>query len=274
MGIDFDGDTYDNYPKHIVSLDSFNIGKYEVTNKEFCSFLNSEGNKKDNDGKLWYFWDNNKYDFKEKDIYLYERKGEFYVKKGYDNYPIRFISWNAAEAYCIWLSQKTNRKFRLPTEAEWEYVARSGGGNYSYSWVESKNTDSTFCNYGDASYYKTLSKKRKLYYPKTSYNDGFKELSPVGAYIPNGLGVYDMSGNVSEFCLDWYMSRYYSISPNNNPCCLDTNLITSSEIGKVVRGGNFKVPLHWCSNFNRGGRGVFISGKGNYVGFRIVEVFE
>jgi len=273
MGRDSSGYMNDESPSHLVYLKDYYIGKYEITNKEFCCFLNSEGNQLDSTGEKWcYMPEDIKSVYNFKYNYIYFSNNKFLVKTGYENYPVIFITWYAAEAYCNWLSIKTKRKFRLPTEAEWEYAARSRGKDILYSWGNNEPRGKTACNFGDILYYKTLNKNKNPHYPKCKFNDGFKGLAPVGSYVPNELGIYDMNGNVSEFCLDWFSESYYSISPIHNPCCLDVNLIkTGFDIGKVIRGGSFGNPIFWCNNYYRVGRGVFPNKTAYFGGFRIVE---
>ncbi|MFQ6042958.1 MAG: formylglycine-generating enzyme family protein [Candidatus Poribacteria bacterium] len=104
-----------------------------------------------------------------------------------DNHPIIFVSWEDAQAYCKWAGK------RLPTEAEWEKAARGGLVGKKYPWGDS--IDSGKANYGG--------------------NVG--STTPVGKYPPNGYGLYDMAGNVWEWCADWYDRNYYSSSPRENP---------------------------------------------------------
>ena len=109
--------------------------------------------------------------------------------------PVIGISWYEAYAYCKWLSAKTGKTYRLPTESEWEYAARGGLAGKKYPWGDSE-PDGTSCNYGLA-------------------GDGYEYAAPVGTYPANGYGLYDMAGNVYEWCLDWYSD--YTLSPLNDP---------------------------------------------------------
>lgn len=126
-----------------------------------------------------------------------------------DNLPVGQVSWNDIQEFLEKLNQKTGKNYRLPTEAEWEYAAR--GGNKSKGYRYSGSFD-----IGSVAWYKKNS-NRKIY--------------PVGQKQSNELGIYDMSGNVAEWCSDWYDSNYYSSSPENNP--------KGPEDGKyrICRGG-------------------------------------
>ena len=189
-------------PEHRVSLSSFYIGKYEITNEQFCQFLNTYNSNTIKDGK-----------YKGRKICSYEDEfGILLTEKGwrpvvgYENYPAIDISWLGANEYCKWIGG------RLPTEAEWEYAAKGGVSKSSTTYAGSNNAH-------DVAWHKG--------------NSG-EQTHKVGKKDANELGIYDMSGNVSEWCQDCYESNYYYISPEENP----VNLKESES--KVSRGGSFK----------------------------------
>jgi len=115
-----------------------------------------------------------------------------------DNHPVVCVSWNEAKAFAKWLSKKTGHKFRLPTEAEWEYACRNGGKEIKYA-----------TSTGD------LSHDLADYWGKGG-RDKWEYTAPVGSFPPN-VGIYDMCGNVWEWCEDWYDKNYYGRSPKNDP---------------------------------------------------------
>ncbi|MDE6106348.1 MAG: formylglycine-generating enzyme family protein, partial [Bacteroidales bacterium] len=118
-------------------------------------------------------------------------------------------SWVSAVAFCEKLSEMTGKKYRLPTEAEWEYAARGGQHRDGTRYAGSNS-----------------------YYEVAWTGPLRREPRPVGQKKPNGLGLYDMSGNVQEWCSDWYGENYYSYSPSVNPQG------PSSGSDRVVRGGS------------------------------------
>ena len=198
---DADGD---EKPQHQVYLDGYYISKYEVTNAQYCKFLNEHGN------------DYNGYECIDLDVYseIYYSNGSYYVKSGYENYPVRYVTWYGAKAFCEYYG------WRLPTEAEWEKAAR-GTDKRKYPWG---NHDP----YYNGKYYAN-------YDPGDDDADGYEYTAPVGSY-PQGVspyGCYDMAGNVWEWCNDWYDYDYYSNSPDHNPQG------PSSGYYRVCRGGGW-----------------------------------
>ena len=150
------------------------------------------------------------------------------------------MSWNDCQEFIKKLNQLTGLKFRLPTEAEWEYAARGGKKSKGYKYSGSNNL-------GDVAWYTS-----------TTNDTGTR---PVGTKAPNELGIYDMSGNVWEWSSDWYSSSYYSSSPSTNPTG------PSSGSNRVYRGGGWGNGALSCRVSLRGdGPG----GRDNGLGFRLV----
>ncbi len=164
----------------------------------------------------------------------------------YPNYPVVNVSWNDAKAYADWVGK------RLPSEAEWEYAARGGLAGKKYPWGDEDPT--TRCNYW---YYSG---------PLTSQMPNFSSNRgplPVGSFAANGYGLYDMAGNVWEWCADWYDSGYYSVSSAQNPQG------SASGSYRVVRGGSWydndsSIRCANRSNDNPDNRNY-------YIGFRCVR---
>jgi formylglycine-generating enzyme required for sulfatase activity len=223
-------------PLHEVTVDDFFLSCHEVTNKQFCKFLNEKGNQTE-EGKPWMDL-SGKLDEISCQI---EKDGEkFKVKAGYEMYPVICVNWYGAVAYCKWLSEKTGRTYRLPTEAEWEYAARNGGKEIRYSWGNEFPKANIGGNIADGTY----KKKYPDYAMATAdYSDGFIYTSPVSQFEPNTMGLFDMSGNVAEWCGDW--KDDYAASSDTNP--------TGPETGddKVTRGGSWNTGIGTLGLFQR-----------------------
>jgi formylglycine-generating enzyme required for sulfatase activity len=164
-----------------------------------------------------------------------------------DNNPVERVNWYDAVVFCMKLSDKEGRTYRLPTEAEWEYACRAGTTTPFY-FGETISTDQA--NY--VGYYPYGSGRKGVYRKRTV---------PVGSFPPNAFGLYDMHGNVSEWCLDWYAKDYYSNSPSNDP------LGPSSSEFHVMRGGFWACTALGCRAANRT---FFSDTLSNSTGFRVV----
>ena len=196
----------DESPVHEVTLNSFSMSKYEITNRQYCAFLNEKGNQSEG-GTEWIRLDGIYVD----KCRISRESDRFVVESGYEDHPVIYVSWYGARAYCTWLSSKIRKEVRLPTEAEWEYAARGGNKSKGYTYSGSNTL-------GEVAWYRDNSRL---------------EVHKVGGKSPNELGLYDMSGNVWEWCSDWYDEDYYSSSPSRNP--------KGPSLGdyKVLRGGSW-----------------------------------
>ncbi len=180
---------------HTVTLSSYYIDKYEVTNQQFCDFLNEKGNQVEA-GVKWLEID-------DEDCLIELVDGKFKPKAGWVNTPVIEVNWYGAMAYAKWAGK------RLPTEAEWEYAARGGSRSRNFKFSGSNNALEVAWYDANAN----------------------QQTQAVGTKKPNELGIYDMSGNVWEWCYDWYEEKYYSKSPEQDP--------KGPGIGKhrILRGG-------------------------------------
>ena len=204
----------DEKPVHTVYIDAFYMDVYEVTNAQYKKFVDATPQwRKDRIPSSYHDGD-----------YLRHWSGNSYPS-GRGNHPVAYVSWYGAMAYAAWAGK------RLPTEAEWEKAARGGLVGQKYPWGDS--IDSSKANYGRPWRGQTI--------PTT----------PVGSYAPNGYGLYDMAGNVWEWCLDAYDGDFYKNSPRRNPIAgADnvthiTNNFTSIKNNRVLRGGSWTyLPLY------------------------------
>lgn len=141
-----------------------------------------------------------------------------------DEHPVTCVSWNDAQAFCHWLSQRERRRYRLPTEAEWEYACRAGSSApFSVSCIEADWPDANLS-------YCDLMLKDSEQQPR----DGFLYTAPAGSFPPNVWGVHDMHGNVCEWCSDWYEADI----PWLRPSCDPTG--PAEGASRVVRGAGFR----------------------------------
>ncbi len=176
---DRDGECEDDeFPAHKVSLKSFQIGKYEVTQVQWLAVM---------------------------------EENPSYFKNCGGNCPVENVSWNNIQDFLKKLNQMTGQQFRLPTEAEWEFSARGGNLGKAYKYSGSNEIE-------EVAWYSENSKRRP---------------HEVGTKKANELGLYDMSGNVWEWCEDYYDGKFYENSPESNP------VNTTSSRYRVLRGGSW-----------------------------------
>ena len=216
MGDNFgDGESRER-PVHTVELDAYYIGKYEVTNADWRKFQNDSGY---NDTK---FWPEGRVVPKDQSPYWTQAQNHGGATPDSDNYPVLGINWDAATAYCNWLSAKTGKTYRLPTEAEWEKAAR-GTDQRRFPW--GNTIDRSYANYAGAQKFDT---GRIVGYYDGTLREELQTKSGASPY-----GAMDMAGNVMEWCQDWYSRGYYSVSAKKNP--------KGPENGayRILRGGAF-----------------------------------
>lgn len=159
-----------------------------------------------------------------------------------DNHPVVCVSWNDADQFCKWLSDKTGQQFRLPTEAEWEYACRAGSST-EFFWGEQP----------DDQYF---------WYVKNTK----ESTAPAGLKKPNAWGLYDMLGNSWEWCADWHDQKYYLNSPEISPAG------PSRGTTRSIRGGGWNVDPSYCHSAYRVGDDPEYSCSN--LGFRIVRVLN
>jgi formylglycine-generating enzyme required for sulfatase activity len=178
-----------------------------------------------------------------------------------DEHPVVNVSWHDAVAFCKWLSEKEGRHYRLPTEAEWEYACRARTTTVFYN----SNDEEGLINVGNVSDIKVEERVDEMIKePKFSLHgsDGYALTAPVGKFTPNPFGLYDMHGNVSEWCSDWFSDEYYKNSRVNDP--------KGPSIGesRVHRGGEWLNPWIFARSAHRTAN--WPSCRFDTLGFRIV----
>lgn len=255
----------DETPQHKVVIKPFWMGRYEVTWDEF---------------DLW--WKNDKLESYPKDppfpkvADAVTRPTNPYVPEDYDftkeGRPAICMSHHAAMMYCHWLRTVTKKNYRLPTEAEWEYACRAGSKTaYSFGDDASK--------LGDYAWYLENSKDDDLGKPKATHKCGEKK--------PNGFGLYDMHGNVWEWCLDLYDAKFYETCVSKKLELNPVNLPKDKKWGHVVRGGSFrdgpeklksavrwKSEIKWMYEDPQDPRSIWWLTRYSQIGFRIVLPVE
>jgi formylglycine-generating enzyme required for sulfatase activity len=296
MGDSFAEGEADELPLHTVTLDSFYMGKYEITNQQYCDYLNSaksQGLITVTSGRVYKAGSGTTYPYCDTSAaHSYSQiaysGGVFSVrtKSGRDmSYdPMVQVTWYGAAAYSNWRSEQEGREscynlstwncdfskkgYRLATEAQWEYAARGGLSGRRFPWGDTiTHSEANYYSYWEAGhpYYSYDVSPTEAYHP--TWNDGvLPYTSPTASFSANGYGLYDMAGNVWEWCSDWYSGSYYSSSPTNNP--------TGPTAGtyRVLRGGGWYREAGGCRLANR----YYYYSPGhrfNHIGFRCVLDF-
>ncbi|MFZ4428510.1 MAG: SUMF1/EgtB/PvdO family nonheme iron enzyme, partial [Saprospiraceae bacterium] len=255
----------DERPAHSVTLNSYYIGKYEVTVRQFKEFIDASRYKTDaeKEGMSVIFNDAGGVEVKSGVNWRHDAQGNLRPDSDY-NHPVIHVSWNDAMEFCKWLSQKTGRNYRLPTEAEWEFAAGNGSKHTTYSWGNGEPIGKQGGNIAD----KSLRNRFPNFVFDETYYDGYPFTSPVGSFNPNEFGLYDMSGNVMEWCLDWYAPDYYANSPSSNPRG------PSTGSSRAFRGGSWNTSYENCRvtvrNDNFPGT---TSLRCYFIGFRLLRTF-
>jgi len=205
-------------PEHPVRITRpFYIGTYEVTRGEFATFVAHDnqsvtqtgpgkgGWRVDSTGSL--VWDAQGQLVWDKDAPPSTWQSPGFPQD--DSHPVVNVSWYNAQQFCAWLTSVEGKQYRLPTEAEWEYACTAG----TTTWHYGGNGDITeVANIPDLS-----TKTRFPAWHGVESSDGFVFTSPVGRFKPNNFGLYDMVGNVQEWCFDWVTEGYFKRSPVNDP---------------------------------------------------------
>jgi sulfatase modifying factor 1 len=296
MGGDNDQARQDEFPKHQVKLNGFFMDITEVTNSQFAKFVAATGYvttaEKDinwEELKKQLPLDTPKPDgetLKAASLVFVPTTGEVSLQdysqwwnwshganwkhpqgkdsniEGKDNFPVVHISWDDANAYCKWAGK------RLPTEAEWEFAARGGLTKSVYTWGNQKVDEGKYhCNYfqGNFPY-------------KNEVSDGFNGSAPVKSFAANGFGLFDMAGNVWEWCSDKYNNLYYdtfkkikvTLNPKGPSKSYDPDEPLVEK--RVMRGGSFLCNESYCSGYRVSARMKSSADSSmEHLGFRCVS---
>ncbi len=240
----------DETPIHNVTLKSFWMDAAEVSVVEFRRFVEATNYQTEADKFGW----SGVFDLEtgrwEKVAGANWQHPEGPRSTAKDNEPVCQVSWNDALAYARWAGK------RLPSEAEWEYAARGGLKAKPYPWGDELRPDG-----------KVLANWWQGTFPhRNTGEDGYVGRAAVGKFPPNGYGLYDMVGNVWEWCADWYQDDFYRLSPASNP------VGPPEGLERVIRGGSWMCSENFCSNYRVAARSQATPDSGlNNLGFRCVS---
>lgn len=227
----------DEAPVHKVRITrQFYLGQHEVTVGQFRKFVEASGYQPESeaDGTGGYGYNPDYDPEKSERGDAFEGRNPKYswrnpgFKQG-DDHPVVNVTWNDAVAMSRWFSAKEGKKYRLPTEAEWEYAARAG----TRTRYHSGNDPQSLLKVANIFAADTTKSWPQWQDYALGGDDGFEFTAPAGSFAPNALGLYDMHGNAWEWCADWYGEDYYAQSPGHDP------LGPASGRVRVRRGGSW-----------------------------------
>ncbi len=274
----------DAQPEHLVYVDGFWMDQFEVTNAQFARFVEATGYRTiaerppdprefpdvppeelrpgsivfkppdqavplDDALQWWTYMPGANWRHPE---------GPESSLEGREKHPVVHIAWHDAVAYCEWASK------RLPREAEWEFAARGGLDRQRYCWGNELRDGGRW-----------RSNIWQGHFPnQNTAGDGFVATAPVGSFPAGGYGLYDMSGNVWEWCADWYRHDYYEHGLARNPTGPDSSFdpLEPNQPKRVQRGGSFMCSDQYCKRYVPGARGKGEpSSAASHIGFRAVR---
>ena len=222
---------HDDEMQHMVLVEEFWLGETEVTNRQYRLF------KPGHDSKSY--------------------KGN---SLNGDDQPTVYVNWHDAVAYAKWLSRKTGKRFRLPTEAEWEYAARGKTRTARY-WGDDADQA---CGYASV-----LNQEAKLGFGWVLEphwcTDGYMVTAPVGSFKPNAFGLHDMLGNVYE----WTCSEFADYSEGKEGHCISKNRAKNNDLRRSLRGGSWNFGPRWVRAADRGN--FYPDARDDDIGFRLAR---
>jgi formylglycine-generating enzyme required for sulfatase activity len=237
------------------------LGRCEVTIEQFRRFIDATSYATDAEKGTGFQgafgWDRETVDFKMNEEYSWRNTGFSQS----DSHPVVNVSWNDAMEFCNWLSHKEGKTYRLPTEAEWEYACRAGTTTRYFHGDDSEGLEKVG-NVADADFESQFPELEGV----IKDSDGYAYTSPAGSFVPNSFGLYDMHGNVWEWCADWYAPEHYAKSPTDNP----GGPAAGEE--RVYRGGGWFNCARGCRSASRSGSAP--ENRNLTLGFRISRAAE
>jgi formylglycine-generating enzyme required for sulfatase activity len=253
------GRQVDEFPHEVRISRPFYMGVYEVTRGQFDQFVRAENYRTESERTGAGGWgvnlETNQF---EGPNLKYSWRSPGFTQA--DDHPVVNVSWNDAQAFCAFLSRKEGRNYRLPTEAEWEYACRAGKQT-AYEHGRDPEGLAQVGNTADQSF--KARQPSGLNYGINGF-DNCVFTSPVGRFKPNAFGLYDLAGNVNEWCLDRYAADYYLRSPASDP------LGPAEGEHGVVRGGSWSLPESYARAARR--NGIALNACNDGIGFRVVVV--
>ncbi len=252
-------------PVHEVVVRPLRVDAFAVTNARFAEFVDATGHRTDAERYQWSFvfggfLPDDFPDTRSVTNALWWRQvygadwrhpeGPQSDLDGRLEHPVVHVSWNDARAYCEWSGA------RLPTEAEWEYAARGGAEKTAFPWGDDLEPGGEH----------RMNVFQGTFPAMNTGEDGYLGTAPVDAFPPNGFGLYNVTGNVWEWCTDWYDAAYYATSARDDPRGPDHGA------SRVMRGGSYLCHLSYCKRYRVSARsGSEPESTTGNVGFRVVD---
>jgi len=232
-------------PQRMVTLPSFAIGKYHVTRKEFAAF--ADATHRTMSGcivAIGATWSNGPQpDRSFRDVGFAQR----------DDEPALCVNWDDATAYTAWLTAQTGHRYRLPTEAEWEYAARAGTTTARW-WGDDRTTICAHANGGDRAYAAVMTSDKSA---NMACSDGFVHTNPVGHFPANPFGLHDVYGNAWQWTGDCF-TAVPGATPPDTPCT-----------ARSIRGGSWHNPVSVLRSATRASLPVTL--RSSSLGFRVMR---